>query len=84
MIVHAIFKESQARWVINEVKYADKIFSKFISVTLLDSALVGIICYIGSILMGIPYALLISVFVECNKYHSIFLVQLLELFLPAS
>lgn len=63
MIVHAIFKESQARWVINEVKYADKIFSKFISVTLLDSALVGIICYIGSILMGIPYALLISVFV---------------------
>lgn len=63
MIVNAIFKESQARWVINEANYADRIFSKFISCTLLDSALVGIACYTGCYLLGIPYALSISVFV---------------------
>ncbi len=63
MIVYAIFKEEHAQWVLNEVKYADRIFGKFIRCTLLDSALVGTLCYIGCLLMGIPYALLISIFV---------------------
>ena len=63
MIVNAIFNEKQAGWVLCEANYADRIFSKFISCTLLDSAFVGIACYIGCLLMGTPYALLISVFV---------------------
>lgn len=63
MIIYAIFKKEHAHWVFKEANYADTIFSKFISCTLLDSAFVGITCYIGCFFMGIPYALLISIFV---------------------
>lgn len=62
-IIYAILKKEHAHWVFNEANYANKIFSKFISFSLLDSAFVGIACYIGCLMLGIPYALLISIFV---------------------
>lgn len=41
----------------------NKIFSGFISGKLLDSLIIGALCYLGMVLLGIPYALLISVIV---------------------
>ena len=38
-------------------------FSKFISGKLLDSAIIGVLCYICLLIMKMPYTLLVSVFV---------------------
>ena len=45
------------------VHSSNKIFSGFVIGKILDSLIIGILCYIGMRLIGIPYALLISVLV---------------------
>ena len=42
---------------------ANKIFGGFISGKIIDSAIIGVLCYIGMLILDIPYALLISVIV---------------------
>lgn len=42
---------------------ANMIFGSFISGKIIDSAIIGVLCYIGMLILGIPYALLISVIV---------------------
>jgi len=42
---------------------ANKIFGGFISGKIIDSAIIGVLCYIGMLILNIPYALLISVIV---------------------
>lgn len=63
MIVRAVFKPSWADWIISEVRYADRMFNGFFMGKLLDSAIVGVICFIGCLLMGFESPLLISVIV---------------------
>lgn len=46
-----------------EIKYTDKMFSGFINGKIIDSIIIGILCFIVTSLCRIPYALLISVFV---------------------
>lgn len=47
MIVHSIFKKKTADIIIDEVKYADKVFSGFITGKILDAIMVSLIMYIG-------------------------------------
>ncbi|MGN0327352.1 MAG: AI-2E family transporter [Lachnospira sp.] len=47
LVVYSIFKKDTADSIMEEVKYADKIFSGFINGKILDSVVVAIICYIG-------------------------------------
>lgn len=42
---------------------ANKVFGGFISGKIIDSAIIGVLCYIGMLILDIPYALLISVIV---------------------
>lgn len=42
---------------------ANQIFGKFISGKIIDSAIIGVLCYIGMLILDIPFALLISVIV---------------------
>ena len=63
MIVRGLFKPSWAEWILNEVKYADRMFNGFFMGKLTDSAIVGVICFAGCLLMGFNNALLIAVIV---------------------
>lgn len=63
MIVHAGFKPKAAEWIINEVRFADRMFNGFFVGKLLDSAIVGVLCFIGCLLMGFDSPLLIAVIV---------------------
>ena len=63
MIVRGLFKPSWAEWILNEVKFADRMFNGFFMGKLLDSAIVGVICFVGCLLMGFNNALLIAVIV---------------------
>ena len=60
---HAIFKDRIANKIIKEVNYTNKMFMGFISGRLLDSTIIGCLCFIGFTILKIPYPLLISVIV---------------------
>lgn len=62
-VVYSIFKPRWAEAILNEVNYADKMFVGFFSGKILDSAIIGLICYVFSLILGFPNAMLISVIV---------------------
>ncbi|MFQ9389855.1 MAG: AI-2E family transporter [Coprococcus sp.] len=63
LLLYSLFKARWADKIIEEIRFADRVFSGFIGGKLLDSAIIGGICYIGMMIMGLPYAILISVIV---------------------
>ncbi|MBQ6154938.1 AI-2E family transporter [bacterium] len=57
-------------WVYRAVKvlrYGNETFTGFFYSKLLDSFLVGLICFVGMVLMGMPYALLVSVIIALTN-----------------
>lgn len=62
-IIYAIFKPVRANVVVETVRKSNEIFGGFISGKILDSTIIGIICYIVLLIMKMPYAVLVSVIV---------------------
>ena len=63
LLVHSIFPEKAAKKVMEEIHYIDKMFSGFINGKILDSIIIGILCYIVLRIFNVPYPLLVSVVV---------------------
>ena len=61
--VYAVLPERRADAVMRGTRTADHIFSGFVRGKLLDSLIIGIICFIGCSLMDMPYTPLVSVVV---------------------
>lgn len=62
-IVYSAMKEEHAKLVIEEVRFIHKMFGGFISGKLLDSLIIGIICFIVMTILKMPYVMLISVII---------------------
>lgn len=62
-LLYGFAKNEYAEKIIRFVKYVDERFGGFLIGKILDSAIVGVICFIVCSIAGIPYALLISVLV---------------------
>lgn len=62
-MVYAIFETDTANSVLNSLRFVHRTFIGFISGKVLDSAIIGLLCYIGTALMNTPYAALVSVIV---------------------
>ncbi len=62
-IAYAFMKEETANNLINNMRYANKIFGGFITGKLVDSLIIGVLCFIGLTILKVPYPLLISVLV---------------------
>lgn len=62
-IVYAIFEKTTANHVIDNMRFTHRTFSGFISGKILDSLIIGILCFIGTTLIGTPYASLVSVII---------------------
>ena len=62
-IVCGIFSQVNAGWVLRAVKKVDEIFSGFVRGKLLDSLIIGILCFICCSIFGFPYTPLVSVIV---------------------
>lgn len=60
-LVRGLFKENTATAIIDEFKFADRMFSGFLEGKVIDSTIIGVIYYIAMLIMGIPYAPLIAV-----------------------
>lgn len=62
-IVYCIFSVEAAEKVLVGVSFADRVFNGFLSGKILDSAIIGVLCYIGCSILKLPYAVLVSVIV---------------------
>ncbi len=62
-IVYAIFQKKNANNVIEAGRFINKTFMGFISGKIIDSAIIGCLCFIGTTIIGTPHALLVSVIV---------------------
>lgn len=63
MLLRGLFSDRWADLIEGEILYADKMFNGFLMGKLLDSAIVAVLCFVGTTLMGFPSAALISVVV---------------------
>ena len=62
MLLNCIFKkEKTVNVIVNEFKFADRMFSGFLEGRVLDSAIVGLIYYVVLELMNVPYPALLAV-----------------------
>lgn len=61
--IYAMLKENTANIVLNNFKFAHKTFSGFISGKVIDSIIIGILCFIGTAILGTPYAALVSLII---------------------
>ncbi len=62
-LVYAILPPKFGNRVIHMVRISNQMFGGFISGKILDSAIIGVICYIGLVIMRMPYSLLVAVIV---------------------
>lgn len=63
LIVRSALSEKWASIVLDEVTLVDRMFGGFIDAKILDSLIIGVLCYLGCWILRIPNTLLISVFV---------------------
>ena len=63
LLLYAGLSSSRARVVEKEVRYADKMFNGFLMGKIIDSAIIGVLCFIGCMVMRFDSAALISVIV---------------------
>lgn len=61
--IYSIFPLKNAKLVIDELRYIHKVFGGFIIGKLLDSLIIGIMCFVLLSWMKMPYVLLVSVIV---------------------
>lgn len=62
-IVYAVLPVKLGNIVIHVMRVTNQMFGGFISGKILDSAIIGVICYVGLICMQMPYSLLVAVIV---------------------
>lgn len=62
-IVYAIFNEKRAEKILREFKKSDDIFGGFISGKIIDSLIIGVLCFVGLTILNMPYTMLVSTIV---------------------
>lgn len=62
-IAYAVLKPDAANSMIEVVRHCNQIFGGFITGKLIDSAIIGVVCFIVLNLIQMPYAMLVSVIV---------------------
>lgn len=62
-LLYCLFHTKTANNIIRDLQYVDKTFGGFIIGKVVDSIIIGILCYIGTTILNLPYALLVSVIV---------------------
>lgn len=61
--IYAFLKEDRANTFLNNLRFSDKTFGGFLTGKIVDSIIIGILCYIGMNIFQFPYAILISVII---------------------
>ena len=62
-LLYSIFNIESAEKLLEGIRFTDRTFMGFINGKLLDSAIIGLICYIVCAILNMPYTLLVSVII---------------------
>lgn len=62
-IIYCIFSLEVTKKILEAVRFTDSVFMGFINGKIVDSAIIAVICYVGCMIMGMPYPVLISVII---------------------
>ncbi len=62
-LVYACFDSDSGNVIINNFRFAHNTFIGFISGKILDSLIIGLLCFVGTTIMQTPYAALVSLIV---------------------
>ena len=63
LLVRSVLKPRWADLFLNEIAFIDRMFGGFIDGKIVDSAIIGVLCYIGCMIFKFPNALLVSAIV---------------------
>ena len=63
MFVYAVFPHKWANLMIHSMRFTHKTFGGFLYGKLVDSAIIGVLCYIGMLILHMPFPILVSVIV---------------------
>ena len=61
--IDLLFKKNSALAIKQEIKYANDVVLNFISGKIVDSAIIGVLCYILMLILRLPFPVLISVII---------------------
>ena len=62
-VIYAFLNDEHAGMLINLLKECNRIFGGFINGKLLDSLIIGILCFVGASILGMPYSVLVAVII---------------------
>lgn len=62
-LLYTLFDYDRINIILENARYTDKVFGGFFAGKLVDSLIIGIICFICMIVMQMPYSLIVSVIV---------------------
>ncbi|MDD7641227.1 MAG: AI-2E family transporter [bacterium] len=62
-IIYAVFNKRHAKMILDTTRKSNEIFGGFISGKLLDSLIIGVLCFVGLSALHMPYIALVSVIV---------------------
>ncbi len=71
-VVRALFSEKAAERIVNITALTNRVFTKFVTGQLTEAVIIGILCFIGMMIFGMPYAGIISVLVGFTALIPIF------------
>ena len=63
MLIRSTFKPKWAQLILDEIAFIDKMFGGFIDGKLMDSGIIGLLCYFGCLIFKFPNPLLVSAIV---------------------
>lgn len=62
-LVYAFFNREYVSHIINVGRLSSTVFSNFVKGQLIEAIIIGVMCYIGMIVLGMPYATMVSTLV---------------------
>lgn len=62
-MTYALFSKESANGIISDFRYANKTFGSYISGKIIDSIIIGILCFVLMRIFSLPYEILVSVIV---------------------
>lgn len=70
--LYAFTSETINRYVLRVARLSNETFSNFVTGQMLEAIIIGVLCYIGCLILRFPYAPIVSVIIGCTNIIPIF------------
>lgn len=72
LILHGVFSDKWAKIIEEEIRYTDKMFNGFLVGKIIDSAIIGLLCFAGTSIMGFEATSIYQCDYRNYKHYSVF------------